>query len=59
MAASSPPPAPPALPPAAAPVAEAEPTITPEMTPAIPQVGRFVKKEFLWIGEDGGSQGGG
>jgi murein L,D-transpeptidase YafK len=56
MAASSPPPAPP---PAAAPVAEAEPTITPEMTPAIPQVGRFVKKEFLWIGEDGGSQGGG
>jgi hypothetical protein len=48
-------------PPASAPVAaaEAQPAITPEMTPAIPDVGRFVKREFLWIGEDGNSQTGG
>ena len=27
--------------------------ITPEMTPAIPTVGKFVKKKFLWPGEEG------
>jgi murein L,D-transpeptidase YafK len=56
-----PPSAPP--PPAEKPVAQSEtqtePTIAPEMTPAIPEVGRFVKKQFLWIGDDGGAQTGG
>jgi murein L,D-transpeptidase YafK len=41
----------------AAGAATAEPAstgaITPEMTPAIPTVGKFVKKKFLWPGEDG------
>ncbi len=27
-------------------------TITPDMTPAIPPVGKFVKKKFLWPGDD-------
>jgi hypothetical protein len=50
-----------ATPPAAAkkPVAQSgtDPAITPEMTPAIPEVGRFVKKEFMWIGDDGETDG--
>jgi murein L,D-transpeptidase YafK len=50
-----------------APVANASPpadqsgteaAISPEMTPSIPEVGRFVKKEFLWIGDDGSQTGG-
>jgi len=32
---------------------EDEPAISPEMTPSIPEVGRFVKKDFLWVGEGG------
>ena len=32
---------------------ETKKTITPEMTPDIPPVGSFVKKEFLWPGEEG------
>jgi murein L,D-transpeptidase YafK len=32
---------------------ETKKTITPEMTPDIPAVGSFVKKEFLWPGEEG------
>jgi hypothetical protein len=50
----------PAQPAVAAPAtAEAEAAITPEMTPAIPSVGRFIKKQFLWVGDDGDSQSGG
>jgi murein L,D-transpeptidase YafK len=56
-AAASAPPTP-SAPPAAA--ANGEPTITPDMTPAIPSVGRFIKKQFLWIGDDGsGNKSGG
>lgn len=55
---ASPPPAPASAPPTAsavpAPVAEAQPAITPEMTPAIPSAGRFVKKQFLWVGDGDG-----
>jgi len=32
-------------------------TITPDMTPEIPTVGKFVKKKFLWPGEDDGLSG--
>jgi murein L,D-transpeptidase YafK len=48
-------PTPPAPPKEPVPIAETETkkTITPEMTPAIPQAGSFVKKEFLWPGEEG------
>jgi len=55
--------APSAPPPAEKPVAQSEtetdPAIAPEMTPAIPEVGRFVKKQFQWIGDDDGAQTGG
>lgn len=57
--ASTPPPSPaPSAPPASPaepPVVEAQeqPAITPEMTPDIPTVGRFVKKDFLWVGDGG------
>jgi murein L,D-transpeptidase YafK len=38
------------LPPVEVPIADTQPktTITPEMTPEIPEVGKFVKKPFLW-----------
>lgn len=45
-AVASPPP-----PPSTSPTAAA-PTISQEMTPAIPSVGRFVKKNFLWVDEE-------
>jgi murein L,D-transpeptidase YafK len=42
------PPPPPTVAPPIAPEATTKTTITPEMTPAIPEVGKFVKKPFLW-----------
>lgn len=64
--ASAAPPSPSAVPPPAAapgatPLAKAEeaPAISADTTAAIPPVGRFVKKEFLWIGDDGETQSGG
>ena len=60
-ASANPPPAGPApvasAPPAEEPATQSEGQIAPEMTPAIPEVGRFVKKQFLWIGDDGQTGG--
>lgn len=54
-------PAPASPPPTEGPVAaqaDGTPTISSDMTPAIPSVGRFVKKEFIWV-EDESVQSGG